>query len=164
MGKAILSAAVLVLCGALARAAPVSDAQPGIDAFNRAVIDSTKRMDNAASVALWEEDGVSLLPATEPIVGKPAIAAFLGRVTAQFPGAHMESFTLECRTIFASAQWASERCVEHQVVKFADSKPPFDGRGTILYILHHGKDGRWRIKTEMWNPAAEAPQAADEKK
>src|SRR5689334_14900811 len=120
MTKAALSAAVFLLCGALAGTAGAAgppaapDPQAGIDAFNRAVIDSTKKMDNAASVALWEDDGVSLLPATEPIVGKPAIASFLDRVTKGFPGAHMESFTLDCKTIFASGNWASERCVEHQ--------------------------------------------------
>lgn len=32
----------------------------GIEAFNRALIDATTRMDNAAALALWEEDGISL--------------------------------------------------------------------------------------------------------
>ena len=41
-----------------------------IEVFNRAFDDATRRMDNAAAVALWEADGISLLPSTKPIVGK----------------------------------------------------------------------------------------------
>lgn len=154
MKRAIVSVAVGLVSCALAFGA-ASDDQPGIDEFNRALIDATKKMDNAASLALWEDEGVSLLPNSKPLAGKPAIAAFLGKVTSQFPGAHMESFTFDCSTIFASGDWASERCVEHQVVQFPGGKPPFDGRGNILYVLHRGTDGRWRIRAEMWNPARE---------
>lgn len=163
MVKAFLLIAGVLLSGSIVFAAPATGtaaAQAGIDAFNQALIAATKKMDNAASVALWDEDGVSLLPSTKPIVGKTEIAAFLDRVTKEFPGAHMDSFTLDCDTIFTAGSWASERCVEHQVVKFSDDKPPFDGRGTILYVLHRGKDGKYRIRTEMWNPGAASEPAA----
>ena len=145
--------AVLAAARAGAAGAPGADGRAGIEEFNRAVIDATKKMDNAASLALWEEDGVSILPNSKPLSGKPAIAAFVEKVTSQFPGAHMESFTLACSTIFASGDWASERCVEHQVVKFPGDKPPFDGWGNLLYVLHRSGDGRWRIQTEMWSAA-----------
>ena len=129
---------------------------PGIVAFNRAVIDATKNMDNAATLALWEDGGVSILPSTPPIVGKPAIAAFLKDVTSRFPGAKMESFTLDCVRVALDGDFAAERCVEHQVVNIPGGKP-FDGRGNILYVLHRS-GGRWRIRAEMWNAAA--PPAA----
>ena len=153
---AVSIAAGLASCAFAVGAA--SDPRPGIDDFNRALIDATKKMDNAASMALWEDEGVSLLPSTPPLVGKRAIGAFLEKVTSQFPGARMESFTCDCETVFASGDWASERCVEHQVVQLPGGKPPFDGRGNILYVLHRGSDGRWRIRAEMWNPAAETPR------
>ena len=126
--------------------------EPGIDAFNRAVIDATKSMDNAATLALWEDDGVSILPSTPAIVGKPAIAAFLKDVTSRFPGAKMESFTLDCVVVASDGDFAAERCVEHQVVNIPGGKP-FDGHGNILYVLHRS-GGRWRIRAEMWNAAA----------
>ena len=30
-------------------------------------------------------------------------------------------------------------------------KPPFDGWGKMLLVLHKGADGKWRVKQEMWN-------------
>ncbi|MFI5257703.1 MAG: hypothetical protein ACHQRK_10635, partial [Gemmatimonadales bacterium] len=93
--------ALLVLLAALSfapaglhaqSAAPSQSAHPDIDSFNRALADATRRMDNAATLALWNDDGVSLLPSTKPIVGKAAIGAFVNAMTASFPGAHMEKF------------------------------------------------------------------------
>ena len=123
----------------------------GIDAFNRALDDATRRMDNAAVLALWEEDGISLLPSMAPIAGKKAIAQFLDKVVAEHPGARMETFENRCHDREVSGSWASEWGEEHQVVAFPDGKK-FDGRGKMLFVLHRGDDGRWRIKREMWQP------------
>ena len=127
------------------------DARSEIEAFNQALDQATRHMDNAATLALWAEDGVSLLPDAKPMQGKAAITAFLNATTASLPAAHMETFELECHDIQVSGDWASEWCTEHQVVRFADKRPPFDGRGNLLFVLHRSNDGHWRIKTEMWN-------------
>jgi len=127
----------------------------GVQTFNQALIDATKRMDNAAVLALWENEGVSLLPSMPPIVGKTAIAQFLNDVTTRMGSAHMSSFSLVCSDPTISGDWASEWCNEHQVVAFDDNKrPPFDGHGKILFVLHRGSDGAWRIRSEMWNQGA----------
>ena len=64
--RAVLFTAMLISRPAVAqRAAP-----PEIDAFNRALAAATRSMDNAALLALWDDDGISLLPSTKPIVGK----------------------------------------------------------------------------------------------
>ncbi len=135
-------------------------ARAGIEAFNRALSEATTHMDNAATIALWEADGVSLLPSTRPLVGRKAIAAFLDAVTARLPGARMAKFELRCADIETSGDWASEWCQEHQVVLLAPDKPPFDGQGVMLLVLHRGTDGKWRLKREMWSPAAAADQPA----
>ncbi len=122
-----------------------------IEAFNRAFDEATRHMDNAATLALWEEDGTSLLPSTQPIVGKKAITAFLEQVMSQLQGAHMEKFEDSCFDIQVSGNWASEWCVEHQIVQLPAGKPPFDGWGKMLLVLHKGADGKWRLKHEMWN-------------
>ena len=145
--------ALLIAASASAAQTATPDAQAGIDAFNRAVIDATKKMDDAANLALWEDDGVSILPNSKPLSGKPALEAFLRMVAEQTKGARMESFWMACATIAVSGDTASERCVEHQVVRFPGDKPPFDGWGNLLYVLHRGSDGRWRIRAEMWNAA-----------
>jgi uncharacterized protein (TIGR02246 family) len=124
-----------------------------IEAFNRSFDEATRHMDNAAALALWEDDGTSLLPSTKPIAGKKAIAAFLEQVTAQLQGAHMEKFEDTCFDIQVVGDWASEWCVEHQIVQLPAGKPPFDGWGKMLLVLHRGADGKWRLKQEMWNQA-----------
>jgi uncharacterized protein (TIGR02246 family) len=126
------------------------DSRAEIDAFNRALDDATRHMDNAATLALWDDDGVSLLPAAPPIVGKKAIASFLEDVTAKHPGGRMQSFTLDCSDVQVTASSASEWCTEHQVVTFADGNR-FDGRGKMLLVLRRGADGKWRLHDEMWN-------------
>lgn len=148
--------ALLLSCGARAAPTITVGARAGIEAFNRAFDQATRNMDNAATLALWEDDGVSLLPSTAPIIGKKAIAKFMDDVLRQLPGAHMKSFEMRCSDVQISGNLASEWCVEHQVVTFADGKPPFDGRGKMLLVLHRGGDGQWRLRQEMWNQAAPA--------
>jgi len=137
------------------------DPHAGIEAFNQAFDDATRHMDTAATLALWEDDGTSLLPSTPPIAGKKAIAAFLGQVMTQLQGAHMEKFEDACTDIQVSGDWASEWCTEHQIVQLPAGKPPFEGWGKMLLVLHKGAGGKWRLKQEMWNQglAPEAPPA-----
>ena len=131
---------------------------PEIDAFNKSFAKATRTMDNAAALALWDDDGVSLLPSTKPIVGKPAIAKFLTDVMASLPNAHMTSFESACYDAHVSGDWASEWCTEHQIVDLGPGKAPFNGYGKMLLVLHRGAGGAWRIHEEMWNQAL-APDA-----
>jgi hypothetical protein len=52
-----------------------------IAAFHAKFLDVPLRMDTPAIIRMWAEDGVSLLPETAPLVGKPEIARFLDNVT-----------------------------------------------------------------------------------
>jgi len=85
-------------------AAPATHANHAdIDAFNRAFADATRRMDSQATLALWDDEGVSLLPSTKPIAGKAAITKFLNDVMASLAGAHMTKFESQCsRTLTRS--------------------------------------------------------------
>jgi len=142
------AALLVVVCSACA-----TTHQPAADfaGFNESLRRATLAMDNAATLALWEEDGVSLLPGTAPIAGKAALSAFFARVTSQLPGAKMDSFELECHDARTDGDDGSEWCTEHQHVSFSDGKPAFDGAGKMLLVLHRGADGKWRIVREMWN-------------
>src|SRR5215467_7725823 len=122
-----------------------------IDAFNQKFINAHWKMDNAAVMEMWADDGVSLLPATEPMIGKKAIAKFIDDVTAKMPGYHMEKIDIDFQGIEVSGDWASEWGFEHQIVKAPDDRPGFDGHGKLLLVLHREADGKWRIKREMWN-------------
>ena len=131
---------------------PVSAASSaGVESFNQAMRDATLRMDSAAIVALWEDDGVTLLPGDKAIVGKKAIFDAIDTAVKGLPDPKMESFEMTCAGIEATADTASEYCDEHQVVSFKNGDPPFDGRGKVLFVLHRGPDGKWRLRREMWN-------------
>jgi uncharacterized protein (TIGR02246 family) len=122
-----------------------------IEAFNQKFEDATRQMNNAAMMELWAEDGITLLPASKPVIGKAAIAAMLNAVTEQLKGARMDKFELRCSAIEVSGDLATEWCSEHQIVILPGGKPPFDGRGKMLLVLRRGADGKWRLQREMWN-------------
>ncbi|HMA02149.1 MAG: YybH family protein [Gemmatimonas sp.] len=159
-------AAALALTLVTASLAPAQRATPAgnasIDAFNRAFASATRAMDNSSILALWDEDGVSLLPSTKPIIGKAAITKFLTDVTASLAGAHMTKFESACFDVRVSGDWASEWCTEHQIVSLSDGKPPFNGYGKMLLVLHRSAGGAWRIHEEMWNQAL-APDSGGSK-
>lgn len=125
-----------------------------ISAFNDALRRATQSMQIDVLIDLWDDQGVTLLPETAPVIGKPAITRFLKEVTAQLGSARMQRFELACFDILVSGSWASEWCQEHQIVDLGNDKPPFEGRGNMLLVLHRRKDGQWRLIREMWNQAA----------
>jgi ketosteroid isomerase-like protein len=138
--------------GKTAQWATTNERRKEIDQFNAKFLQAHLKMDTGAILGMWAEDGVSLLPETAPMIGKPTIASFLVGVTEQLKGWRMEKIELEFQGIEVSGDWASEWAFEHQVVRPPDvSKPSFDGRGKMLLVLHREGDGNWRIKREMWN-------------
>ena len=92
MQKLLSTAIALILAVHGVAAQSVAAEKAGIERFNEALRQATLHMDNAATLSLWEETGVSLLPATAPITGKRALAAFLDRVTSSMSSAKMQSF------------------------------------------------------------------------
>lgn len=154
LGKLKLPCIIMLLTGAsLSVSAADTHDQRGIDEFNTAMTVATRKLDNAGVLALWEDDGISLLPSTPPLRGKKAIAKMFDDVTSQTPHAVMKQFDFACYDVSVSGDWASEWCTEHQIVEMGNGKPPFEGRGNMLLVLHRGGDGKWRLVREMWNQA-----------
>jgi len=128
-----------------------SDAKVEIDAFNRAFDAAILKQNNAAVLALWDEEGLSLLPATPPIRGKKEMSKFLEDVTAQTKGWKVLKQESTCHDIEVSVDWASEWCDTYQMATRPDSQPNWEGWGKTLLVLHRDKNGRWLLKREMWN-------------
>jgi uncharacterized protein (TIGR02246 family) len=148
-----LSIAVLVLVFILTSglAAPQNRTQKEIEAFNQKFREATLKMDNAATVALWAEDGTTLLPGMTPLTGKANIAKWLDEITARMPGYHVVSQENDFHDIQVSGDWASEWGTTVQVAQPPEGKEPLEIHGKILLILHREKNGEWKIKQEMWN-------------
>jgi uncharacterized protein (TIGR02246 family) len=141
----------LACLGPSSLAAQENQAQKEIEAFNQKFREATLKMDNAASVALWADDGTTLLPGMAPLTGKSNIAKWLDAVTAKMPGYHVVSQENDFHDIQVAGDWASEWGTTIQVAQPPEGKEPLEIHGKILLILHREKSGEWKIKQEMWN-------------
>ncbi len=144
-------ATVLVCVVRMPAAAPGAAGLKEVEAFNRKFQEVTLRMDSAALMALWADDGVTLLPAMPPLTGKKKIAEWLGDVISKMPGYKVTKQENDFHDIRVSGDWASEWGTTYQVVEPPDGKPAIESYGKILLVLHKEKDGQWKIKQEMWN-------------
>jgi len=133
--------------------AQADSARKEIAAWNQKYIAAHLRMDNAAILAMWQEDGVSLLQGMDPIEGKEAIGKFFDQAVTQIAGYHMKTMEIDFREIQVMGEWAYEWGIEHQVLEPPPGKEAFDGRGNILLILHKDSNSAWKIKQEMWSAA-----------
>jgi ketosteroid isomerase-like protein len=140
----------VVLLGAVLAAPRIFATDADLAAFNTAFRDVILRMDSPGTVALWAEDGVSLLPDTAPIEGKPAIARFMEGVTKDFAGYHVTKEEIAWKDMRVSGDWASEWGIVHQEVMPPGEKPAIEVYGRIALVLHK-ETGGWKIEQEMWN-------------
>lgn len=123
-----------------------------IDRFNQELIQLHLRMDQAGIMALWADDGVDLMQGEAPIVGKPAITAWLDNALANLKGYKVTKQEMEFHDIRCSGEWASEWATAHQTVQPPDGKPPIESYGKIALVFHR-EGGEWKIMQEMWNSA-----------
>ena len=144
----------------LASAAVRMTAAPGggagvaeIEAFNKHYVELHLKMDTAGVLALWEEDGVDLMPGDAPMIGKKKIVAWVEDIVAKMPGYKVLKQDMEFHDIQVCGDWASEWATEHQVVQPPDGKPVIEGYGKMALVLHRGANGEWKVKQEMWNAA-----------
>jgi ketosteroid isomerase-like protein len=147
--------AIALACSIVARSSAAQHLSPhdsaGVVAFNTALERATRTMNTAATLALWADDGVSLMPQVAPITGKPSIKRFIDGVRKDIAGATMQRFTMRCFDILGTPPIATEWCVEHQVVLLPDQKT-FDSWGRLALVLRADTDGQWRLKQETWLP------------
>lgn len=151
----ILSGILSLAAGAApGRAAAAGDARKEIEAFNQKFLDVTLRMDNAGTMDLWSDEGVTLLPGMAPIEGKKPIAKWLDEVTSRMAGYRVTKQVNDFHDIQVRGDWACEWGTTYQVVQPPEGKPPIEIHGKILLVLRREKDGAWRIREEMWNAGA----------
>ena len=131
-----------------------------IDTFNREYLAAHLKMDDAAVLAMWADDGVGLLPQMAPLKGKQAIGKFFADAVSQLGGYHMQTMQIDFQQIQTMHDWAYEWGLEHQVLESSEGKPTIEGRGNILLILRKTGSG-WKIQQEMWNAAPK--QGSDNK-
>ena len=146
----LLLAALLFLHSAPQTPTPPADPKSEILAFNEKFINAHLRMDNPAIIAMWAEDGVSLLPSMPPMIGRATIGKFITDITAQMPGYKIVREKINFHDIQVSGDWASEWGLETQGLQ-PPNQQTMEGYGKILFVLHKDAFGQWKIQQEMWN-------------
>jgi len=124
-----------------------------IDAFNKRYVELHLKMDTPGILALWEEDGVDLMPGDAATIGRKKISAWVEEIVAKMPGYKVMKQDMEFHDIHLCGEWASEWATEHQVVQPPDGKPLIDNYGNMALVLHREANGEWKVQQEMWNAA-----------
>ena len=154
--KMVLAAGfVVVAMGVLwtKTAASVGAGKEEIEAFNKSYVELHLKMDTAGILALWEEDGVDLMPGDAALIGRKKISAWVEDIVAKMPGYKVMKQEMEFHDIHVCGEWASEWATEHQVVQPPDGKPVIDSYGKMALVLHRAANGEWKVQQEMWNAA-----------
>jgi uncharacterized protein (TIGR02246 family) len=149
MGLAILLVWAVRMTAAPSGASGVRE----IEAFNKHYVELHLKMDTAGVLALWEEDGVDLMPGDAPMIGRKKIVAWVEDIVAKMPGYKVLKQDMEFHDIQVCGDWASEWATEHQVVQPPDGKPVIEDYGKMALVLHRETNGEWKVKQEMWNAA-----------
>jgi uncharacterized protein (TIGR02246 family) len=154
---------VALLMAAGMRTPAAEDAkQKEIQAFNKRYVELHEKMDTPGILALWEEDGVDLMPGDAAMIGRKKISTWLEDILAKMPGYKVMKQEMEFHDIHVCGEWASEWATEHQVVQPPDGKPVIDSYGKMALVLHRAVSGEWKVQQEMWN-AAPKPEVSGKK-
>jgi uncharacterized protein (TIGR02246 family) len=124
-----------------------------IETFNKRYVELHLKMDTQGILALWEEDGVDLMPGDAAMIGRKKISAWVEDILAKMPGYKVMKQEMEFHDIHVCEEWASEWATEHQVVQPPDGKPVIDSYGKMALVLHREANGEWKVQQEMWNAA-----------
>ncbi len=148
---AVAAGLICATVGVSARLEAAADGKAEVAAFNEKFRAAHERMDTPGIEAMWAEAGVSLLPETAPVVGKPAIIKFMDQAMANLKGYKELKVEMEFHDVRVCGEWATEWAIEHQVIQPPDGKPVIYHWGKFSLILHKDADGVWRVQQEMWN-------------
>lgn len=139
---------------------PNAPDRSGVDAFNRAFIESCRNMNNTQAAQLWAEDGVDLLPGMDPMVGQAAISKWLNGLTEQSKGAKVLQCDIDWQSIQLAGDVAYEWGINTQTVSVPGQAQPFKNKGKITLILHRQPDGAWKLALESWNSSPQPRQGS----
>ena len=128
-----------------------SQDRKAVDEFNQRFIESCRKMDNRATLALWTDDGVDLLPGMDPMIGKAAIADWLKSMTDRSVGVKMLQCDVDWQRVQVSSDIAYEWGINTQTISIPSQTEPFKNKGKITLILHKQSDGSWKLALESWN-------------
>ena len=108
-------------------------------------------MDPMATMSLWAEDGVDLLPGMEPMVGKSVISQWHKGLLEQMKGVKVLQCDVDWKQIEIKDDVAYEWGINTQTVSLPDRPEPLKNEGKITLILRRQPSGQWKLVLESWN-------------
>lgn len=147
----VFATAALALSAHGQDASSTPEAGEALDKFNQQFVGACQKMDNAATAALWAENGTDLLPGMEPLEGKAQITEWLAGLTKTLEGAKVERCAVEWHDLQIQGDLAYEWGITAQKVVFPAPKPPAESVGKIVLVLRRQQDRTWKIVLESWN-------------
>ena len=158
---------VLVLAMAFLLSGASGSAQSNVDAAaqehrNAEAIDRLSQKDIAACMtddvdtlcSLWTDDGVLLLPAAPPLVGKKAICSMLQEQKAHANGSKTTGYTEDWNEVRIVGDYAWQWGKMSQTETNASGKQETMRVGAIR-ILHRQPDGSWKVARAVVTPATQ---------
>lgn len=127
------------------------NAQRSVDIINQEIVRACQQRDFDATLALWADDGVDLLPGLAPMVGKARISAWLDSLRPQMEGSKMRYCTVDWQDLQIHGDLAYEWGINRQFIEYPPPRKSAPNEGKILFILKRKGDGRWKIELESWN-------------
>jgi uncharacterized protein (TIGR02246 family) len=122
-----------------------------VDDFNRQFLEGCRNMDPMATMSLWAEDGVDLLPGMEPMVGKSVISQWHKGLLEQMKGVKVLQCDVDWKQIEIKDDVAYEWGINTQTVSLPDRPEPQKNEGKITLILRRQPSGQWKLVLESWN-------------
>lgn len=144
----MLSALILSL---VAQTTADQNERKSVDAVNKEIVRACQERDWDATLALWADDGVDLLPGLAPMVGKAKISAWLDSLRPQMEGTKMRYCTVDWQDIQIHGDLAYEWGINRQLIDYPPPRKSAPNEGKILFILKRQGDGSWKIALESWN-------------
>jgi ketosteroid isomerase-like protein len=109
---------------------------------NKKFVELHLKMDTPGIMAMWAEDGVNLVQAEAPMVGRKTIAAWVENVQANMPGYKV---TKEEKA-FHDMQVRETGRPSIQVAQAPEGNPNLEGYGKMALVLHRQAGGGWKIR------------------
>ncbi|PIE86365.1 MAG: hypothetical protein CSA05_00930 [Bacteroidia bacterium] len=94
---------------------------------------------------LWSEDGILILPDTEPLSGIDAIRAYLKKSLAELQDVKIVKYELHFNELNILDEYAFEWGRYHQSFQLPNSEEIVEENGKLMRILVKNKTGEWKI-------------------
>ena len=120
------------------------EALKGIEELHRRDIEASKIRDFDTLLSLWTDDGVLILPGTEPIIGREALKFYMDEQAKVSHTYKIRKYEHQWEEIKVLGDWAFEWGYFKGEMEMLDSGEVVGQKGKLFRILEKQEDGSWK--------------------